>query len=108
MGTVQRILTWVVRGFLFVFVFLWGMLNDTPVTLKFFFGQSWQVPLALVLFVALGIGAALGVLAALQRIFAQRRELIALAREIDFRYADGARSIGAAPAPDAVSRALAE
>lgn len=102
MGTVRGIVTWLVRGFLFVFVFLWGMLNDTPVTVKFFFGQSWQVPLALVLFIALGIGAALGVLAALQRIVAQRREILALARQIDLRYSEGRRAPPDEPVPPRV------
>ena len=99
--------TWLLRGFLFVFVFLWGMLNDTPVTLKFFFGQSWQVPLAFLLFVALGVGAVLGVLAALQRIFAQRRELMALARELDLLRGGSPREPPPV-APDTIARSVAE
>ena len=78
MERLRGALTWVVRGLLFVFILLFAMNNTDPVALKFYFGASWQGPLALVLFLTLVVGAVLGLLAALERIFAQRREILAL------------------------------
>jgi lipopolysaccharide assembly protein A len=82
MGRLRRILTWCFRGLLFVFILLFAMKNTDPVMLKFYFGQSWQAPLALLLFLALVFGAVLGLLAGLERLFAQRREIVRLQQEL--------------------------
>ena len=54
-------------------------------TLRFYLDQTWQVPLVLVILVFFALGAALGVLACLARLFAQRREILALKRELQER-----------------------
>lgn len=76
---------WVVRALLFLLILLFALKNAEPMTLRFYFGRSWDAPVALVLFIALAIGAALGLIAALQRIFAQRREILDLKRELALR-----------------------
>lgn len=85
MERLRQGLTWVIRVLLFVFILLFAMKNTTPVELQFYFGQSWRAPLALVLFLTLVAGAALGLLAALERIFAQRREIAELRKMVERR-----------------------
>ena len=100
MPALVRILTWLIRGFVFLFVLLFAMKNTDPLILHFYLGQSWTAPVALVLFIALAIGVLLGLVAGLERIVAQRREILALKRELRLRATDGARRADAAPAPD--------
>ena len=39
----MRILTWVIRLSLFVFMFVFALKNTAMVNLQFFFGQVWQL-----------------------------------------------------------------
>jgi lipopolysaccharide assembly protein A len=78
---------WLLRALLFVAMFLFALKNTDPVTLRFYLDQTWQAPLILVLLAFLALGAALGVLACLPKMFAQRREILALKRELHARTA---------------------
>jgi len=78
-------LSWLLRAALFVALFLFAVKNTDPVTLRFYFDQTWRAPLNLALLVFFAFGAALGVLACLGRLFRQRREILALKRESQSR-----------------------
>lgn len=77
-----RVLTWVLRLSLFLFMFVFALKNTAPVRLQFFFGQVWQVPLVLLLLGFFAIGMVLGVLAVAGALFRERRSAAALRREL--------------------------
>jgi putative membrane protein len=80
---ILRYLFWVLLAILFVLLLLFAVRNTTPVRLHFFFDQGWDLPLILLLLVFFVIGVCLGVLASLERIFRQRRELMLLKRSME-------------------------
>ncbi len=59
----MRLLTWLVRAFLFFTLFAFALNNLQDVTVHWFFGHQWQSPLVIVVLVAFGLGAAFGILA---------------------------------------------
>jgi len=73
-----RYIAWLVRALLFVALLLFALKNTEPVTLRLYLDQTWQAPLILVILAFFAVGAALGVLACLTKLFAQRREILAL------------------------------
>jgi uncharacterized integral membrane protein len=83
-------LSWLLRVLLFLAVFAFALMNTGPVTLRFFLGQTWETPMILVLLLAFAFGAAIGVLACLSRLLAQRREIHKLERELN---APGSRAL---------------
>lgn len=76
-----RYLSWMLRAALFLMLLLFALKNTEPVTLRFFFGESWQIPLVLLLLIFFAFGAVLGVLAGVSRVLRHRREILALKRE---------------------------
>jgi len=82
MNKLFRLLSWILRAALFLLLLLFALKNTDPVTLKFFFERSWQVPLVLLLLLFLLLGAALGLVAAMSRLFAERREILVLRKEL--------------------------
>lgn len=80
---ILRYLFWVLLAILFVLLLLFAVRNTTPVRLHFFFDQGWDLPLIFLLLVFFVIGAGLGILASLERIFRQRRELMLLKRAVE-------------------------
>jgi uncharacterized integral membrane protein len=106
MPTLMRVLTWIIRGTVFLFILLFAMKNTDPVTLRFYLGQSWTAPLALVLFLTLAFGALLGLVAGLERVMGQRREILALKRELRVRQGDHARKPEAPAGGAELSRPL--
>jgi uncharacterized integral membrane protein len=79
---VLNVLTWVGRLFIFLFLFIFALMNSAPVELRFFFGQSWELPLALLLLVFFAGGILLGVLAMVGVLFRERRTSAALRRDL--------------------------
>jgi putative membrane protein len=77
-----RVLTWVVRGLLFVLLFGFALKNTDPVNLRFYFDYVWSAPLALVLLFFFAGGVVIGVVTGLVKVFQQRREILALKREL--------------------------
>jgi len=75
-------LWWLLRGLLFLAIFLLALMNTDVVTLRFFLGKTWETPMVLALLVFLILGAVLGVLACLPRVFRQRHEIAKLRREL--------------------------
>lgn len=59
----MRALIWSLRLLVFLVLFAFAAKNTEPVTLRFFLGTSWQVPLIVLLFAFFAIGALVGVLA---------------------------------------------
>ena len=87
---------WLYGGFtLFVLLLLFAIRNTTPVRLRFFFDQGWDVPLILLLLLFFVIGVTLGVLASLERIFRQDLTKEAI-KKIQHRHerADDAENLG--------------
>ena len=73
----MQTITWILRVFLFLVLFLFALKNYEVVPLKFYFDLEWRAPLVLLLLIFFSGGMALGVLACLPRLFRQRRELTA-------------------------------
>ena len=92
-----RTMAWLLRALLFVALLLFALKNTDPVTLRFYLDQTWQAPLVLVLVAFFALGAVLGVLACLARLFAQRREIHALKKAL--RVSPAAESTSAPPTP---------
>ena len=71
--------------FLLLFLLLLGfaLKNTEMVTVRYFLGGEWGAPLCLVLLLFFGVGAALGVAAALSMMYRQRRELASLRKVLD-------------------------
>jgi putative membrane protein len=98
----MRTLTWVLRGVLFIALFLFAVKNTDSVSLRFYFDQVWQAPLILVLLAFFAAGAATGVLACMATVFRQRREMMQLRRELRSRgHAEAAQAPAGDPGADA-------
>lgn len=61
-GNVLKYLMWLLNAAIFFVLFAFALNNQAPVTLRFFFGTSWQAPLVLVLLMVLVLGVFLGIL----------------------------------------------
>jgi uncharacterized integral membrane protein len=77
----MRVLAWAIRIALFVVLAAFAAKNTDPVTLRFYFDLAWQAPLVAVLLAFFAAGAALGMLAMLGTLLAQRREVGRLRRD---------------------------
>jgi len=101
-----RYLSYLLRAVLFLLFLLFAARNMEPVVLNFFLGQTWQLPLIVLLLIFLVFGAALGVLAWLPRVFRDKREIQALKRRLDEQdlaeSAPKAEQIATPPPADAV------
>jgi uncharacterized integral membrane protein len=73
-------LSWLLRALVFLAILLLALLNTDPVTLRFFLGRTWEMPMVLAILLFLALGAALGVLACLPRLLRQRSEIARLKR----------------------------
>jgi uncharacterized integral membrane protein len=56
-----KYLMWLLNAAIFFVLFAFALNNQEPVTLRLFFGASWQAPLVLVLLMVLVLGVFLGV-----------------------------------------------
>ena len=71
----MRLLTWLLRAFIFFTLFAFALNNQQAVTVRWFFGLDWQAPLVIVVLLAFGLGCAVGVLAMVPAWWRQRRAL---------------------------------
>jgi len=69
----MRILTWLIRGFIFFTLFAFALNNQHDTIVHWFFGAQWRAPLVIVVLAAFGAGLTLGVLAMMPRWWRQRR-----------------------------------
>ncbi|OGA47019.1 MAG: hypothetical protein A3G24_00975 [Betaproteobacteria bacterium RIFCSPLOWO2_12_FULL_62_13] len=93
----MRYLLWILKFALFVVVLSFAVKNTDPVAVRYYLGHEWQAPLVLVLLVAFCLGAAAGVIASLAQVFRQRREILALKRELRMRGRDGGETVPGNP-----------
>ncbi|HCV12898.1 MAG TPA: LapA family protein [Candidatus Accumulibacter phosphatis] len=84
----MRLLRWVWRILLFLFLLSFAIRNTDPVGVRFFFGTVWQAPLVIVLLVTFAAGAALAVVSLLGTVFGLRRQVAHLQRRLPARQAD--------------------
>lgn len=59
----MRVLTWLLRGFIFFALFAFSLNNQQEASVRWFFGYEWRAPLVIIVLSAFAGGAALGVLA---------------------------------------------
>jgi lipopolysaccharide assembly protein A len=81
----MRYLIWTLRAVLFLLLLGFAVKNDQPVVLRYFFGYEWQASLVVVLLSIFTLGAIIGLLAMLDSLFRQRRELAAVKRELQLK-----------------------
>ncbi|AYH45157.1 LapA family protein [Azoarcus sp. DN11] len=98
----MRPLMWFFRLLLFFLLFGFAVKNDHLVSLQFFFGSVWQLPLVFVILVAFTAGALLGVTATFGSLLRQRREISRLRRQLlrIERDRPASPSVTAPPAPE--------
>ena len=78
----MRYLLWLLKFALFVLILSFAVKNTDTVWVRYYLGYEWQAPLVLVLLVFFCLGAAVGIVASLVHLFRQRREIVALKREL--------------------------
>ena len=78
----MRILSLLAKIAVFLLLLGFAVKNTDAVTVRYFLGMEWQVPLAFVLLVMFGLGIFAGILTNLVVMAKQRRELLALKREL--------------------------
>lgn len=78
----MRTLVWIVRGFIFLFLFAFAIKNTDPVSLRFFLDAGWQAPLVIVVLAFFAVGAFFGALSLFGTLFGLRREIARLRREL--------------------------
>jgi uncharacterized integral membrane protein len=76
----MKLLIWLLRIVVFIALFGLAIKNSASVGLRFFFDQSWQAPLSLVILLAFIAGVAVGLSAVIATLVMQRRELGKLRR----------------------------
>jgi uncharacterized integral membrane protein len=90
----MRTLILAIKLALFFVVITFAVKNTDMVTVRYFLGWEWQSPLIFVMLIAFCAGIALGLLAALPKLFRQRREITSIKRERDASRKDAeARSL---------------
>ena len=77
----MRVLLWIFRIVIFLFLLAFALKNTTPVDVHFFFDAAWQAPLVIVVLAFFAAGALLGVLALLGTVFKLRREVSRLRKD---------------------------
>jgi uncharacterized integral membrane protein len=98
----MRFLTLGLGLLVFLFLFVFAIKNAEPVTLRFFFDQTWDIPLSLLLLIAFIAGVLAGLLATFSSWFKARRNAAKLSRELKRLTALAASDAPRIPAPDAV------
>ncbi|MDM4765548.1 LapA family protein [Pelomonas sp. SE-A7] len=69
----MRLITWLLRAFLFFALFAFALNNQQEVAVHWFFGHEWRAPLVIVVLLVFGIGCALGVLSMVPAWWRHRR-----------------------------------
>ena len=70
-------------GILFFILLLgFALKNVEPVVLHYYLGYAWQAPLSLMLLITFFFGIVIGLIACVPSLIRQRRELLALKREL--------------------------
>ncbi len=67
---------------LFVLLLGFALKNSEPVALQYYLGFVWQAPLSLMLLITFCAGVIVGMIACLTPLISQRKQLLALQREL--------------------------
>ena len=78
----MRYLFWLLKFALFLLILSFAIKNTDMVSVRYYLGYEWQAPLVLVLLVFFGLGTLAGIVASLSQMLRQRREIVALRREL--------------------------
>ncbi|MBW7859868.1 MAG: DUF1049 domain-containing protein [Rhodocyclaceae bacterium] len=78
----MRIVMWILRFLLFFLLFGFAVKNDHLVSLHFFFGNEWKMPLVFVILAVFAAGSILGVTATFVSLLGNRREIGRLRRDL--------------------------
>ena len=70
----MRILSWVLRVFVFFALFAFALNNQQDVEIHWFFGRNWHAPMVIVVLIVFALGCAFGVLAMVPAWWRQMRE----------------------------------
>ena len=70
----MRLLSWLIRAFIFFTLFAFALNNRQVATVHWFFGVQWQAPLVIVVLAAFAAGCAIGVIAMLPGAWQRRRK----------------------------------
>lgn len=76
-----RFVTPIVGLILFLAALGFAVKNSEFITLRYYLGVAWQMPLVVALFIAFALGAVAGVAASFSYVYRQRREILNLKRE---------------------------
>lgn len=79
----MRFLYLISGAVLFLLLLGFALKNTTPVELHYYLGYAWQAPLSLMLLITVVCGIVAGVIACVPVLIRQRRELLALKRELN-------------------------
>ena len=63
----MRVITWLLRAFIFFTLFAFALNNQQDASVRWFFGLEWRAPMVIVVLAAFAAGAAAGVLAMVPR-----------------------------------------
>jgi putative membrane protein len=77
-----RLFAWLFWTAVFVVLLLFAIKNAGPVTLHFYFDQTWHAPLVFVVAASFAAGVVLGVIACVPPLLRQRREVLGLRKEL--------------------------
>ena len=69
----MRVLVWLFRAFIFFALFAFALNNSQEAQVRWFFGHEWRAPMVIIVLLAFGLGAALGVLAMVPAWWKHRR-----------------------------------
>lgn len=74
----MKYFSWLLKAFLFFVLFAFALNNQAPVLLHFFFGNTWEAPLVLVILAAFALGLFAGIVVMLPLWLRARRSAQAL------------------------------
>ena len=69
----MRMLVWLFRAAIFFVLFAFALNNREEATINWFFQQSWQAPMVLIVLAAFGLGCAFGIFAMVPSWWRHRR-----------------------------------
>lgn len=78
----MQVVLWICRIFIFLFLLGFSLKNTQVTDVHFFLGTNWQAPLIIILLAFFTLGALLGVLTLLGKLFKLKREVSQLKREL--------------------------
>jgi putative membrane protein len=68
----MRLISWLIRAFIFFTLFAFALNNQQTATVHWFFGVQWRAPMVIIVLIAFAAGCALGILAMLPGWWRQR------------------------------------